>query len=143
MGAKSAWAEKIEPLNRWETEAVAEIKKYTDRPIVFRPKTPDVPRIEGTTYDSGVPLGVALGSANVVVTHHSNVGVDGLIDGAPVFSTIGVASVMGLQDLSRIENPYYPENREQWLNDVSYCQWSVTELRSGVCWQHLRDEGLI
>lgn len=143
MGSKAAWAEKLEPLNSWETNAIAEIKRHTDRPIHFRPKTPDAPPIPGSTYSPGIPLSVALASANVVVTHHSNVAVDGLINGAPAFAFAGVSSVIGLQDLSKIETPLYSDHREQWLNDVAYCQWSIKELRDGTCWNHLKSEGII
>lgn len=146
MGSKAAWAEKLEPVNSWETRAVEEIKKHTDRPIIFRPKPSSsvIKPIPGTIFSPPEEvLGIPLAKANIIVTHHSNVGVDGLIDGVPVYSEQGVASVMGIKDLSSIESPFYPANREQWLNDVSYCQWSHKEMRSGACWNHLKAEGLI
>lgn len=146
LSPKGAWAEKLEPAGSWESNAVAEIRKYTTRPIIYRPKPTWVgaPPIPDTMYSSStVPIGVPLSQAMSVVTYHSNVGVDGLVEGAAVFSTKGVASVMGTSDLSKIEDPLYPGDREQWLNDVSYCQWSLEEMRDGVCWRHILDEGLL
>jgi hypothetical protein len=143
MGAKAAWAEKCEPVNSWERTAIEGIKYHTDRPIVFRPKTGVVGPIDGTIFGADQLLSVQLDKAHAVVTHHSNVAVEGLVAGVPAFAWYGVSSVMGLQDLSKIEAPYYPENREQWLNDVAYTQWSVDELRDGICWRHLKDEGLV
>jgi hypothetical protein len=52
---------------------------------------------------------------------------------------------MGLQDFGCIEVPYRPDidTVQEWLNDVSYCQWSMDEMKDGTCWRHLRSEGLV
>lgn len=146
LSPKGAWAEKIEPVGSWEANAIAQIRKYTDRPIIYRPKPTWVgaPKIQGTIFSpSEESSTMAIAKSMSVVTYHSNVGVDGLVDGTAVFSTKGVASVMGTSDLSLIESPIYPDNREQFLNDVAYCQWSIEEMGNGTCWRHLKDEGLI
>jgi hypothetical protein len=130
----------------WETQIVAEIRKHSDLPIVYRPKpswktaTP----IAGTVFSpQNEPLEDVLRNASAVVTHHSNVAVDGLVDGIPAFCWHGVASVMASQDLARLRKPHMPEGREQWMRDIAYCQWSVDEMRQGLAWRHLKDEGLL
>ena len=35
------------------------------------------------------------------------------------------------------------ERRQKWLNDVTFCQFSVTEMSEGVAWRHLKNEGLV
>jgi hypothetical protein len=144
MPVKAAWAEKLEPTGSWELAAVAELRKHTDKPIIYRPKpTWRGPAIPGTIYTTFPDLAVELAKSYCVVTHHSNVAVDGLQEGLAVFATKGVASVMGTSDLSKINDPLYPDEREQFFNDVSYCQWSVAEMKNGTAWCHLLGEELI
>lgn len=130
----------------WELEVVAEIRKHTDLPIVYRPKPSwkAAQPIGGTIFSPQTQdLGEVLANACAVVTHHSNVAVDGLVDGIPAFCWHGVASVMASQDLSEIHQPRKPDGREQWMRDIAWCQWSVDEMRLGLPWRHLKSEGLI
>lgn len=142
MSAKAAWAEKCEPVESWERNAVAELHKYTDKAIVYRPKPSwsGAKPIPGAEFNKG-PL--SFDNIHAVVTHHSNVAVEGLVAGIPAFVWDGVAVPMGLQDLSKIETPYYPRNRELWLHNVAYCQWTLEEMGNGTCWRHLKSEGLV
>ena len=130
----------------WERAAIAELRRHTDRPIVYRPKPTweNARPLPGAEYSGPRdPLAGLFADAWAVVTHHSNVAVDGLVSGVPAFCWEGVAAPMGLQDLSRIETPHYPDDREQWAADVAYCQWSVAEIASGAMWRHLMNEGLV
>lgn len=145
MGDKGAPAEGFRP-EEWERAAIATLRQYTDRPIVYRPKPSwkTARPIEGCGYSPGsIDIAVALEGAHAVVTHHSNAAVDGLVAGVPAFCWKGVASPMALQDLSRIESPWRPDGREQWIADVAHCQWSVAEITDGSAWRHLKDEGLV
>lgn len=130
----------------WERAAIEELKRHTSRPIVYRPKPSwrTAEPIEGAEFSSqNEPLRAALKNCHAVVTHHSNVAVDGLVLGIPAFAWDGVAKPMALQDLSRIETPVFPEGREQWIADIAYCQWNADEMRSGAAWKHLKRDGLI
>lgn len=144
LSAKAAWAVDKMPPGSWETETIAEIKKYTDRPIIYRPKPSwtGAKPLPGSEY-SVKTLASDIARSGSVVAWHSNVIVDGLIEGCSAFSWEGAGSVMSLQDLSKIETPWYPENREQFINDLAYCQWSKDEMRDGTCWTHLKGEGLV
>lgn len=145
MGAKAAWAEKCEPVESWERAAIVELRKHTDRKIVYRPKPSwsGAKPIEGAIFDRSKYLDLSRYFA--VVTHHSNVAVDAQMFGVPTFAWFGVATPMSHQHLEYIEKPYYPPivSRERWLNDVAYCQWTKAELEDGTCWRHLKDEGLV
>lgn len=147
MSVKGAWAEKEGEFGYYERQVVEELRKHTDRPIVYRPKNKGVSvGIPGTKLSlMSEPLVPLLRKSHAVVTRHSNVAVDGLVEGVPAFAKAGVASALGLQDLSKIETPYYPDEyaREQFLNDTAYCQWTEEELRDGTCWRHLKSEGLV
>lgn len=146
MGAKAAWAERCEPVESWERNAIREIRAVTDRPILYRPKpswSGARPIHEpGVQYYSGKEK-LRFDDLWAVVTHHSNVSVDGLACGVPAFVWFGVSKPMGLQNLNSIDEPLYPVGREQWLNDIAYCQWSLDEMADGTCWRHLKDEGIV
>lgn len=145
MSAKAALASGFEP-QQWETMAIATIRRRTDRPIIYRPKpswlgaTP----IPGSLFaHSRSDIVESLNDCYAVVTHHSNVGIDALIAGVPVFCSEGVASPLALSDLTKIEMPRRDGDRHQLLCDLSYCQWTIGEMIQGLPWQHLRNEGLI
>lgn len=125
------------PDQSWDMWAVKEIRKYTNRKIVYRPKPSwrNCPPIAGTEYSPpGDSLAPYLNSAFCVVNHHSNVGVDALLAGVPVFSWDGAAFYQSSQDLSKIETPYYPEDREKFLWGLCHYNWSVAEIENGLCW---------
>lgn len=146
MGAKAAWAERLEPPGSWETRVIAQLKTLTDRPIVYRPKPSwrDAEPLKDAAYSPPEqPLEDVLANAHAVVTHHSNVAVDALVSGVPAFVWDGVASPMGLQDLALIETPLLPRDRESWINDISYTQFTLSEMAEGLPWRHLKNEGLL
>lgn len=131
---------------QWETAAIGALRQHTDREIIYRPKpswggaTP----IPGSTFcQTRVDIGQWLSDCHAVVTHHSNAAIDGLLAGVPAFCLEGVAAPMAIADLEKIEAPLFPEGREQWVNDISYCQWTPAEMEAGLAWRHLRDEGLV
>jgi hypothetical protein len=147
MGPKACAVEGLHPLV-WETRAVRMLRQVTQRPIIYRPK----PSWDGARPIAGVGFSdpkvetdvcAVLKGCWAVVTHHSNVAVDGLLAGVPAFCAQGVAVPMGLSDVSLIEAPLYPDNRARWVNDVAYTQFNVAEMREGLPWRHLKDEGLI
>lgn len=145
MGAKAAHAEGFAP-EAWERKAIDALKKVTDRPVIYRPKPscPHAAPINGVGYSPpNQPLADVLQNCHAVVTHHSNVAVDSLLAGVPTFCWEGVAAPMSRQDLSEIESPLYPEDRQQWLNDVTWTQFCVDEMQNGMAWRHLKNEGLL
>lgn len=147
MSAKAAKAEGFAP-EEWERDAVKQIREHTDREIVYRPK-PNwraARQLQGTRMERGVDgdVGRWLEKCHAVVTHHSNVSVDAILAGVPVFCWDGVATAPGKasSDLSQIETPPEAVDREQWAADIAWTQWSVPEMRSGAAWRYLKDEVL-
>ena len=104
----------------WPERIESEIKKHTDRPIRLRKRREDR------------PLSEDLRKAHCLVTFASNTVREALLAGVPVF-TLGpsIARPMGLSDLAKIEEPYYPENREEFFRHLSYCQFTNQEFASG------------
>lgn len=149
MGPKAAEAEGFEP-TQWERWAVAELRKHTDRPIIYRPKPnwPTARRLEGTEWGAVAKDGEikdALDGVWAVVSHHSNANVEALQLGVPSFTLGGVALPLSEARFSLIEAPRLPSDavRAQWLADVAWTQWSVAEMAEGSPWAHLKEEGLV
>jgi hypothetical protein len=145
MGDKAADAEGYD-IEEWERWAIKKIRAVSKRSIVYRPK----PSWKGARPIAGVgyspktsDLSSALRNCYAVVTHHSNVAVEALCTGIPAWCWKGVATPLASQDLSRIEHPIFPDGREQWVNDIAWCQWNVAEMRSGLAWTNLQEEGLL
>jgi len=141
---KAAWVFGLAP-EEWEQNAIATLKGYTSRQIIYRPKPswPGAGPIDGTTYSPPEQeLEEVLDSAWAVVTHHSNVGIDALVKGIPSFTLEGLAKPLSKMGLKDIEHPLYPssEIRQQLFNDVAYTQWSMPEIRSGLAWDYLIKE---
>jgi len=122
------------------SESLREIRKYTDRNIIFRPHPLyQLPRIDNTEYSRG-PLQFDLDRAHVFVVYNSNISVDAVIHGVPVFA--GNDNTMAWDvcntDIRFIENPLYFD-RQQWAYDLAYTQWTPDEMRQGLTWRHLFD----
>ena len=125
----------------WCRRATLEIRRYTDREIIFRPHplareiTPSIP---GTTR-SERSFQEDLHEAWAVVTYNSTSSGLAVLEGVPVFSLNEQSFAWGVSshELSQIENPARP-NRWQWACDLAYVQWTLEEMRSGLAWDHLK-----
>jgi hypothetical protein len=144
MSAKAAAAEGYRP-EEYERETVEQLRRFTDRPIVYRPKPnwAEARPIEGTIFGKGPDLAQALVDCHAVVAHHSNAAVDALLAGVPCLCPDGVASVLSGHDLAQIESPPTPDGREQWAADLAWTQWSVEEIERGDAYRYLLEEGLL
>jgi hypothetical protein len=145
MGHKAAEAEG-KPVEKWERDAIAWLSKTTSRRLIYRPKpswalAKPLPGAEYSPREQS--LSSILVNCHAVVTHHSNVAVEALVSGVPSFCWKGVAQPMSLQDLDKIETPLYPDGRADWMNAISYTQWTINEMKQGLPWRHLKNEGLL
>ena len=141
MSAKAAYAEGLTP-EIWEREAIAKLRKITDREIIYRPKPnwTGAKPIAGSTMDCQTPLAVALERSFAVVTRHSNVAVDALMAGVPCICPKGVASVLSQHDVGLINELIRPDGREQFANDLAWTQWSMAEMQNGNAWEYMKTE---
>lgn len=143
MSGKGALTEGYRP-QQWERETIAELRRHTDRPIIYRPKPNwlGASPIPHAQFQRGVELSDALRDCHAVVCHHSNVAVEAMIAGIPAICPIGVASALAGHDLTQIESPPMAAGRHQWAADIAYTQWTVQELADGIAWEHFRSEVL-
>lgn len=144
MGPKGARAEGF-AANEWERQMVMHLRQITERPILYRPKPNWVqyrPIIGTTLVDAQIALRDQLEDVHAVVSHHSNANVEALLAGVPSFTLAGIAMPQSA-GWSLIDTPLRRGDRQQWLHDAAYTQFSIEEMASGVAWRHLKDEGLV
>lgn len=110
----------------WINQVVKELREHTDRPIKIKQKTD--PR----------PLKEYLKTTWAVVVYTSNCAIDAALVGIPSFATEQCAgSILGSSNLSLIETPLIPDNREQVFYNLADNQWRLDEIRDGAAWRHL------
>lgn len=113
----------------WLQETMSALRRATDRPIEVRVKP-----VAGEPVE---PLANAFDRAWAIVTHSSNVAVEAVVAGVPVFvSAASAAAPVGETDLSRIELPRRPD-RSAWLAHLAYNQFSAAEIGDGRAWRLL------
>lgn len=142
----SFWHEHEGGATGWAWATIDEVRKYTRRPIIYRPKPSwaEAVPISGTRF-SRPPVGLRQELENcwALITFGSNAAVTAVCLGVPVFVLgDGIAKPMGLSDLSKIEEPYYPPDKERrkWANCLAYAQFSLDEMRDGIAWEILKEE---
>src|SRR5210317_385672 len=133
-------------MSNWFLNTYDEIRKHTDRPIIFRPHPRcrlehierglkhvyrQEPQHVTNTYDD-----FDMGFDNVwaTISYSSNPGIHSIIEGVPAFvSTHSLAYPAGndINFLHDIEQPVTPD-RTQWLNDYAHTEYTIEEIESGI-----------
>lgn len=118
-------------LDIWLEHTIDTIKKYTDRPIVVRDRAKQrIDRIVHSTLQEALDDDVF-----ALVTFNSVAATESIFHGIPAFTLApsNAASPVSLQDLSKINEPYYPDSDKlhAWACHLAYGQFHISELRSG------------
>ena len=154
---QGGWSMKGLDVVEWIADTITRIQSYTDRKIVIRshpgdklaekylsPTIPNHPLLRFSNIELSPPgrlLDEDLKGAWAIVNHNSSAAVGPLIRGYHCFltdSTDSQCKEVSNTDLSKIESPEYFD-RQPWLERISMCHWSFDELRSGICWKHMRE----
>ncbi len=130
-------------LRDWTHNIVREIRKYSSRPIKIRmhPRCPySFNFSEGNVYKSTEKnILDEFQHSWAVVNYSSNPGIESIINGIPSFvGDRSLAAPVANLDISKIENPLRPD-REQWLNDLAWTEWTIDEMSEGIPQQYLID----
>lgn len=114
----------------WLQETIATIKQHTDRPIVVRERAAKRSDRMSDTLEQALDNDVF-----ALVTFNSIAAVESIFAGIPAFTLAPThaASPVSLDDLSRIETPYYPGHDKlyAWACHLAYGQFHVNELKNG------------
>lgn len=120
---------------RWAVEKARQI--HGD--VLFRPhprcKDPGIYGIDENLIDTG-KLEDTLARAKCVITWNSTTGVDAAIAGVPVVAMDEGAMAWPMASHT-IEEPLTRPDRQQWLANMGYSQWTLKEMREGLPWRHL------
>jgi len=119
----------------WLDQTMAEIQRYTDRPIEIRLKRTREERMRTDTIESALANDV-----HCLVTYNSVAAVEAVMLGrAAICLGPNAAGVVSSQTLSEIESPRVPtdDEREAWLRHLSYSQFTFAEMADGTAWRIL------
>ena len=143
---KSLQWQGMPPMSNWFLDTYDEIRKHTQRPIIFRPhprcRLPEIerglrhvyrqePRHVNGTYDS---FDMGFNDIHCTISYSSNPGIHSIIEGVPAFvSTHSLAYDVAndIDFLHDIENPVMPD-RTQWLNDYAHTEYTIEEISQGL-----------
>ena len=119
--------------DQWVADTVAEIKKHTDREVVIREKADRTERTSGKVIYEAFDEDVF-----AIVTYNSIAAAEAVAYGIPAFALAPTAAKpVCLDDLSKIETPYYPDYEfvRKWLSSLAYSQFNLTEILTGTAWK--------
>lgn len=143
---KSLQWQGMPPMSNWFLDTYDEIRKHTQRPIIFRPhprcRLPEIerglrhvyrqePKHVNGTYDS---FDMGFNDIHCTISYSSNPGIHSIIEGVPAFvSTHSLAYDVAndIDFLHDIENPVMPD-RTQWLNDYAHTEYTIEEISQGL-----------
>jgi len=133
-------------MSNWFMQTYREIRKHTDRPIVFRPHPrcrlehielglkhvyrQDPVKIGGS-YDD---FDMGFNDIHATISWSSNPGIHSIINGVPAFvgtSSLAYPVANDIDFLQDIETPAMPD-RQQWLNDYAHTEYTVEEIAAGI-----------
>ena len=135
-----------------------EIRKHSDRKIIIRlhPARQDrqleiIERCKLKNFElsknnkgagllnGGIGLYEDFERAWAVVGFNTNALTESACEGLPTFSLCAssMAWPVSNKSLDSLEKPHVFD-RQQWLNNMAYCQWRTDEIEQGLPWQHLK-----
>ena len=119
----------------WLESTIETIKKHTDKEIIIREKGSRSERQHNSIYDA-LDQGVF-----ATVAFNSIAAIESIAYGIPAFVTVPcAASPLALNDLSKIETPWYPDYSivERHCYSLAYGQFTHEEIVSGLAWKILK-----
>ena len=157
---KDNWSMAQKDPYEWVDQVVEQLKDVTDKTLLLRPhpnhadkcaedirkrhpqiKIADMNRGGGMFKDYRWTFIEELDASDIhcAITHNSTAVVDAATYGVPVFMTsdLCLAWDVGTDNLKQVETPVKPD-REQWLHNLAYANWTIEEVRNGTVWRRFR-----
>lgn len=143
---KSLQWQEMPRMSNWFLDTYDQIRKVTDRPILFRPHPRcrlehierglrhvhrQEPKQLIGTYDD---FDMGFNDVWATVSYSSNPGIHSIIEGVPAFvSPSSLAYDVGndIDFWHDIEDPLMPD-RTQWLNDYAWTEFTIEEISQGI-----------
>jgi len=136
----------LEDPETYAKNVISELRKYTNRPVIYRPKPTWNGRepIPQTIYkgDSDIKYHELMNhDIHSVITHTSNAALEANFYGIPTL-VLGdsIAKPVSSTELKDIENIYIPtlEEKESLGRSFSYFQYQMKEISTGLPWKKLK-----
>jgi len=122
--APSHHIEKYFNMPDWAENTVSYLKQFTKRDIVVR------------TKDTKESLEKQLEEAFVCVSLQSTGCIDAILNGVPSFCDgMSCGQPVSKLDISEIESPIYPDNREKWIYSLLANQFTLKEIEDGTAYE--------
>ncbi|MEM7197294.1 MAG: hypothetical protein AAF352_02865 [Pseudomonadota bacterium] len=109
--------------NQWLSHVLRTLSEHSDRQIIVRYKHCRESLLE------------QLKNTHALIGYQTLAGIDALLFGVPVFM-LGPSALcsnlrVALDNLTEIEDPLYPDHREEWASALAYQQFSLEEMQNG------------
>jgi len=75
---------------------------------------------------------------DVIICNQGTAGFEAIIQGKPLICLNPQSELLPVA-CGTMDGELYRGDRDEWLHDMSYKQWSLAEIASGEVWQHLKD----
>ena len=121
---------------QWLDTTMAEIKKYTDMPIIVKHKGSRSDRNANSIYDV-LDTGIF-----ATVAFNSIAAIESIAYGIPAFTTVSCAATpLANTNLSQISDPYYPDPEQVYKHccSLAYGQFTHKEISDGTAWKILNE----
>lgn len=149
---KSLQWQDMPPMSQWVMETIEKVQACTDRTIIFRPhpRCPlphiehefknvlrdDPEQIKGS-YDD---FNLCFNNIYATISWSSNPGIHSVINGVPaIVGPDSLAYDVAMHNIEEITSPYMPD-RQQWLNDYAWTEFTLEEIASGLPLNRLTDK---
>lgn len=119
---------------KWIADTIQTIKKYTNMPIILRHKVSRADRQINSIYDQ-FDQGIF-----ATVAFNSIAAIESIAYGIPAFASVScAASPLASNDLTKINTPYYPDEKQVYahLCNLAYGQFTEVEMVNGTAWRLL------
>jgi hypothetical protein len=126
-------------MEQWVYDKVAELKKFTDRPIVVRCHPRSFLNFNNTQFKIEMPKKIPNTyddfdidyNYHCVINHNSGPCVQAAIHGTPVICDQSSLAFDISDDIKNIENVSLPD-REEWFVKLAHTEWTLEEISRGV-----------
>lgn len=144
---KSLQWDGMPPMHVWINQTIAEIRKFSDRPIVVRPHPRSplrgnvtggqllIPKKIHNTYDD---FDIDY-NYHCVINYNSGPAVQSAVAGVPIICHSSSLASDVSSKLENIENISLPD-RNKWFVELAHTEWSVQELAEGTPFKRILSE---
>ena len=143
------WSMKGKDVVQWANQKIAEIRTFSQRPIVVRPHPGDkkAPQYTQSIHGPNVRISFEpriehdLAKSMCTIVYNSSPAVASVIEGVPTIvedptsSQVAEVCHTKLSDINDLKK----KDRDQWIKNIAQCHWSFKDLLSGEAWQHMRN----